>query len=164
MIHDTLIASQSGIPEGLEAMLPPGSSYAVLILITLAGIGLLGGGLAYLERNPQGMVGIFLGCIGLLVSCMAGIPMLSHIFSDNTEDIRAATLHNVEENFDINDISVKNIDHYSDKNRTLVEGSHNGKFIKFQVVYSAEHDVMLPVDTTQDIPIRSGSDLEHIIN
>lgn len=166
MYHTILAQStMSGIPDALEQTYPPIVDYIGFFVLIIIGLVAFFGVFALVESysNSNGL-GFFLGFIVTLGILIAGTHFGKHTLSENRAPIYNATMQNVEENFDIHDVSLRNIDSYSDRNKTRVEGSHNGKFVEFEIAYSAEHDMMLPVNDSPDIPIKEGSALTEIMD
>lgn len=165
----SIIHTASGIPEGMESGVSTNTQVAILIgvIAVVLIVAFILFHFLYnrsrLSFNDSFLSGFFISAL------LIGVPgfLVSMSFANNTrEDLDAAVLQNIEENYDIQDISVGSPEkHRKDEHRVPITATQNGQFIEFEAAYSGDHDLMMPVNTDVDsIAIKEGSDLEVIMS
>lgn len=160
--------STSGISEGMEGAVS--TNFQSFIGVLIAGLVIFSTILFshLMEEHTDFLYGSSL-ILGLfLFGIVLGVPgflIFSHIADNSREDLDTAVVQNIGENFDLQDLSVEVVDGYDkEHHQVAVSGTQHGQFIEFEAAYSAEHDLMMPVETDVDIIAKEGSELEALMN
>lgn len=166
------VLNSSGIPEALNSMFGETGRAVIFISIIVVAVVclvfvwiLIDKALKVRPRDTSTLSAAVSIAVSVTVGVGGVFAFSAHVVQKENV-VHERTLKNIQENFDMQDTDVKNIDNYSDQNKSTVYGSSNGRILEFEVGYSAEHDVMMPIVEPEDLnalPVKEGSTLDSVL-
>lgn len=145
-------------------------TFVLLTWIAIAGLGVL---LSWRFDTPVFcMLGVVAGTFAGPAGWGVMFSYQDEVHAEQTVALKDVVIENIEENYALDDISIE--DHNARGGRSAPEqytadifGTTATEYVRFEVAYNAEHDIMMPVqdlENTIDIPVRDDSRLAEILD